>query len=304
MMRKKTVISHIKAGFGNQIFQFATGYAAAKRMGAIFKLDITFFDTSNEFTFKLNNLNIDLNIADKHEIEKLKNKEAAPLFYRVLGKLGLYNKFRKKTHIDEKFGFSPDDKILNLNHSAYIFGWCTAIRYFHDCKKDFQVLFSPKLAFTKQANYFLEKIKQTNSVSMHVRRGDYVDLESFFRVLPISYFEAASEIILKKHPNANFFIFSNDLNWARENFKFLKNVEFVDLNYSNDYTGKADIEEFFLMKHCKHNVIANSSFSWWPAYLNSNPNKIVITPKVWFNNINYQKSFEANPLMDENWISI
>lgn len=303
-MEEKTVISHIKAGFGNQIFQYATGYAAAKRMRSVFKLDITFFDTSKEFTFKLDNLNIDLNIAEKREIENLKNKPSAPLIYRILGKLGIHSKFRKKTHIDEEFGFAPDAKILNLKHSAYIFGWCTSIGYIHEFKKDFQVLFTPKLAFSKQANYFLERINQSNSVSMHIRRGDFVDLASFFRVLPISYFQSASELILNKHPDANFFIFSNDLEWAKENLKFLPNVEFVDLNYNNDYTGKADIEEFFLMKHCKQNIIANSSFSWWPAYLNNNPDKIVITPKVWFNDKIYQKSFEDYPLCPPEWISI
>lgn len=303
-MKENIVISNIKAGFGNQLFQFATGYAAAKRMGALYKIDTTFFNDSKEFTFKLDNLNIDLLIAEKHEIKKLKNEPLAPLFYIVLGKFGIYSKYRKKTHIDEQDSFTADLKILNLNHSAYLAGWLVSIDYVKELKKDFQLLFTPKLAFSKQANYFLEEINKSNSISLHIRRGDYINLESFFRVLPISFYQSASELILEKQPDAKFFIFSNDLEWARQNLKFLNNLEFVDLDYNKDYTGKADIEEFFLMKHCKHNIIANSSFSWWPAFLNSNINKMVIAPKIWFNDEGMKKSFEANPLVENNWISI
>jgi len=300
----KIIISHIKAGFANQLFQFATGYAAAKRIGAKFKLDTTFFDTSDEFTFKLGNLNIDFELANENEINELKNKPDAPLFFRALAKLGIFSQYKKSSHIDEVFGFSPDRRIIDISDSKYIFGWCTVLDYFNEYKSDFLKLFSPKTPFSPQANYYLEQIKNSNSVSMHIRRGDYVTLEDFFRVMPVSYYKEASEKILEKEVEPQFFVFSNDLNWAKENLTFLNNAIFVDLNYNKTYTGKADIEEFFLMKECKHNIIANSSFSWWPAYLNSNPDKIVISPRVWFNNKIYQKSFEDNPLIEPNWISI
>jgi len=304
MDKEKIIISHIKAGFANQLFQFATGYAAAKRIGAKFKLDTSFFDTSDEFTFKLDTLNIDFEIASENEIKEVKNTPNAPLFHRAIAKLGISNKYKKLSHIDEIFGFSPDKRILEISDSTYIFGWCLVMEYFIQYKTDFLKLFSPKVPFSPQANFYLNQIENSNSVSMHIRRGDFVALEDFFRVMPVSYYKEACERILELQTDVKFFIFSNDLSWAKEHLKFLNNVQFVDLNYANNYKGKADIEEFFLMKECKHNIIANSTFSWWPAYLNCNPDKIVITPKVWFNDKIYQKSFEANPLKEENWISI
>jgi hypothetical protein len=298
------IVSHIKAGFANQLFQFATGYAAAKRIGAKFKLDTTFFDTSDEFTFKLGNLNIDFELANENEINELKNIPNAPFFFKALAKLGITNKYFKSSHIEEVFGFSPDKRILEISNSAYIYGWCTVLDYFNEYKKDFLKLFSPKTPFSQQASFYLEQIKNSNSVSIHIRRGDYVTLEDFFRVMPVSYYKEATEKILEMEVEPQFFVFSNDLNWAKENLTFLNNAIFVDLNYNKSYTGKADIEEFFLMKECKHNIIANSSFSWWPAYLNENNQKVVITPKVWFNNKMYQESFSNHPLQEKSWISI
>ena len=101
-----------------------------------------------------------------------------------------------------------------------------------------------------------------------------------------------------------FFVFSNDLEWSRRNLNFISNVVFVDLNFNKDYNGKADMEEFELMKYTKHNIIANSSFSWWSAYLNENNEKTVILPKVWFNDRFYQNSYNKYPLCMPNWISI
>jgi hypothetical protein len=300
----KIVISYIKAGFANQIFQFATGYAASKRIGASLKLDISYFETSKEFTFKLDNLNIPIDIASDKEISKLKNLPNAPLIYRILGKLGVSNPYRKSSHINEKFSFSSDKQIMNLLNSSYIDGWCTSLNYFNSFKEELTQLITPKNPFSFEANYYLDKISSSNSISIHIRRGDYINLEEFFRVMPLTYYREAAAKMLDKLHDVTFFIFSNDLAWARENLTFLSNSVFVDLNYSGSYKGKADIEEFFLMKNCKHNIIANSSFSWWPAYLNENNQKIVITPKVWFNNKMYQESFSKHPLQEESWISI
>jgi hypothetical protein len=303
-MKEKVVISQIKAGFGNQLFQYAAGYSAAKKIGAEFKLDISFFENNDEFTFKLENLNIDYTCANKNEINELKSETTTSIFFRILKKIGFRNKYNKKSSIYEEAGFKADKRINLLNHSAYIVGWCNSINYFKENKIDLLELFTSRQAFSVQANYYLEKINSSNSVSIHIRRGDYITLESFFRVLPIEYYKNAVDEISKHQNNLKFFIFSNDLDWAKENLNFIYNVEFVDLNYNRDYLGKADIEEFFLMKHCKHNIIANSSFSWWPAYLNENDSKVIILPKKWFNDVSFQKKYEESPLALPNWITL
>ena len=113
--------------------------------------------------------------------------------------------------------------------------------------------------------------------------------------LPIDYYKQAYNEILKKESIDKCFIFSDDIEWAKLNLSFLPNSTFISSIEQNK-----DIVDFVLMQSCKHNIIANSSFSWWAAYLNSNPNKIVIAPKRWFNQVDYN----TKDLFPESWITI
>ena len=142
----------------------------------------------------------------------------------------------------------------------------------------------------------ISKINKVHSVSIHIRRTDYLSekMSKVYRVCPISYYENAVNLIKKKYPNAFFFIFSDDISWAKENITFAKNAFFVSGQ------GVKDEEELILMSRCQHNITANSSFSWWAAWLNNNPEKIVIAPKKWY--INPEN--ELPGLIPESWVKI
>src|SRR5690606_26072631 len=122
--------------------------------------------------------------------------------------------------------------------------------------------------------------KTTTSVSLHVRRGDYVQLQSahnFHGVLPLTYYKRAILLLKEKLERFTIFVFSDDLDWVRSNLQAETPVVYVD--YRSDDKTATDLA---LMSLCKHNIIANSSFSWWGAWLNRNPGKQVIAPKPWF----------------------
>ncbi len=233
-----------------------------------------------------------MDVASKKEIETLKSKPDASIFYRGLKKLGFHHQYAKKTHIDDIYGFEPDKRILNLQQSAYLSGWCPKEIYVRPIRSILMEQFTPKEKLSQCAENYLEAIKTTNSVSIHIRRGDYLELEHFFRIIPLDYYKDAVDEVYKRIQDPVFYIFSNDLNWVKDNLNFVKNPVFVDMSACENYSGLADIEEFEIMKHCKHNIIGNSSFSWWAAYLNNNESKIVITPKKWFNDSFYQSSLE------------
>jgi hypothetical protein len=128
-----------------------------------------------------------------------------------------------------------------------------------------------------------------NTCSIHVRRGDYIGLQNFHPVQPVSYYEEAVKIV---GDDKHFLIFSDDINWCKENFTFLKNKTFVLNNL--------DYEDLYLMSMCKNNIISNSTFSWWGAWLNRNENKQVIIPSKWFG-ISYSH-LNTNDLYCEGWI--
>ena len=118
----------------------------------------------------------------------------------------------------------------------------------------------------------LTKINNTNSISIHYRRTDYCNLG--LTISDTGYYQKALNLLLQKIESPEIFIFSDDLVWAKSNVKFPFPVTFV---FEPDYI------EMFLMSQCKHNIIANSTFSWWAAWLNSNSEKIVVAPKSWHN---------------------
>jgi len=142
-----------------------------------------------------------------------------------------------------------------------------------------------------------QKIKEKNSVSLHIRRGDYLTMQKAIDtigVCPLDYYDKAIREITRKIKNPTFFIFSDDINWVKENLKTNSPTIFVSGGKLKDY------EELILMSKCKHNIIANSSFSWWGAWLNNNPNKIVIAPKKWFKDT----SKNTRDLIPESWLKL
>lgn len=147
--------------------------------------------------------------------------------------------------------------------------------------------FSLRTPLMGTALVYSEQIAATpTAVSLHVRRGDYIKNPHVLRdfgVCSLSYYEQAMAFIREKVPAPQFFIFSDDLSWIRENLSVGKDATFVE---GTDLTDKIELT---LMSRCAHNIIANSSFSWWGAWLNPNPDKIVIAPTPWFDRAPYNK---------------
>lgn len=150
---------------------------------------------------------------------------------------------------------------------------------------------------SKNFIHVLNIISGTNSVSIHFRRGDYAwdeKTNKYHGLLGIEYYRKAIDIIQRKMKNPHFFIFSDDPTWVKNNFKIKKPVTHI-----SDFSKLTNAEELVLMSHCEHNIIANSSFSWWGAWLNKNPKKIVIAPKKWF-----KARIDDKDIVPTGWIRI
>jgi len=140
--------------------------------------------------------------------------------------------------------------------------------------------------YTSEYSKLKASILSNESVSLHVRRGDYV-INDGFNVLPIEYYKEAL-----KYTKGKIFVFSDDIPWCKKNFK---GVTFVEME---------DYLEFELMKLCTHNIIANSTFSWWAAYLGDNPNKVVVAPKQWRTRESDQTHFMEKFVLPEKWVKL
>lgn len=138
----------------------------------------------------------------------------------------------------------------------------------------------------------IEKIIGTDSVSLHVRRSDYIG-SYFAGICTLEYYAKTVEYMRKHIQKSIFFVFSDDIPWCKEHLNLADNVYFIDWN-----KGKDSYKDLILMSNCKHNIIANSSFSWWGARLNNNPTKIVIAPHKWHQNLDYKD------IIPSDWIKI
>ena len=155
----------------------------------------------------------------------------------------------------------------------YLDGYWQNEKYFLEIREDILKDFTPRESNTLEVEKYLEQINSTNSISIHVRRGDYAKHPEI-GILDISYYQDAVNYINDRVESPTFYIFSNDLKWCEENFNFINTKVFVNKT-------KSEIEDMILMKSCQHNIIANSSFSWWSAWLNINAKKIIVAPKKW-----------------------
>jgi hypothetical protein len=287
------IIIKLIGGLGNQMFQYALGRHLAIKNGTVLKFDISdLINSSNDNSeitirnYELNNFNIEEKIASKEELVLFKDKR--PKILRILEKLKPYN-WRSKIY--EK-GLNFDQRILNIKGDKYLAGYWQSELYFNEIRDFLLNEFSPKKTNLDNIGVIADKIKSKTSISLHVRRGDYVKAYSnHYHVQDQTYYSEALQIIKQAYSNCNLFVFSDDIQWCKDNLNFEELTYYVEPNQS--------FEDIYLMSLCSHNIIANSSFSWWGAWLNKNPEKICIAPKKWFKNKN-----KKNNIIPKNWITI
>lgn len=300
------IIVKIRGGLGNQLFQYATGLRAAINNSTILKLDLeAILDPACRYKYRLDMLNIEAQRAEISEINQLKNMSCNNFVFSILNRLNINCRFRKKTHFIENSNIQPDLRVIDVNNDMYLDGWFGSPFYFEDIKDRLLNEFKLKFQSNEYNKLFLNQIKESNSVSLHIRRGDYTE-NSYFGLLSLEYYENAIKLMNKLVDKPTYFIFSNDINWARENLNIDGSTIFMDGNSENSaftYT-QGDYEDFNLMCNCNHHIIANSTFSWWGAWLADRPNKVVIAPKIWYRNKEAQKVYENSDLIPSEWIKV
>ena len=291
------IIIKISGGLGNQLFQYAFGRYLSVKFNTEMKFDVQTNYNSLSFTKRsvgLNNFNIHLEQASKDEINKFKYFENIFLA-RVERKLVKKMPFLNKRYLVQNLNKTEYGK-ADFRNNCYYDGYWQSEDYFepiiNKLKKEFKSSFIPVLDDIN--NSHLNEIKNSKSVSIHIRRGDYISIksnEAIFCTCSINYYEKAIKYINDKINNPLFFVFSDDIEWVKNNFK----GEQFRIIANNSHSPELDL---FLMSNCKHNIIANSSFSWWGAWLNQNRNKIVISPSFWL------KNSHCDSITPKDWIKI
>jgi len=294
----KILIVKLVGGLGNQMFQYAAARAASCRTKIPFKLDITFYKKSNLRSYRLNHFNIIENIATEDDIKRFiipsKRKTLQYCNYIIKKKIFCSNSFRRIKQISTKYC----QDIFNIKGSSYITGYWQSEKYFIDKTEIIRKELTVKNEPDEKNSKYLKFINETNSVSLHIRRGDYAynpEAYKTYGLLDLDYYTKAIEYISDRVKRINIFAFSDDISWVKKEIKTRFPIYYIDFNGADK-----DYEDLRLMYNCKHHIIANSSFSWWGAWLSDNPRKIVIAPMNWY----AKRDINSEDIYGNNWIRL
>lgn len=272
------IIIQLLGGLGNQMFQYAAAKALSLENNQQLVIDTTAFDTYKLHQFGLKNF------ATQLRFYNFISKSRAKL-HKFLGNFTVYK--------EKQFNYNPDF-FAQKTTTIYLEGYFQSELYFKKYEKEIRSEFEITAPLKRETIQFLDKMKHENAVSIHIRRGDYLQHE-IHNTDKTEYYSLAMQYIETSVFNPVYYLFSDDMNWVKENFKINFETHYVDFNDAS-----TNYEDLKLMSCCKHNIIANSSFSWWSAWLNTNPNKIVIAPQKWFNN----ESRDYSDVLPESWIKL
>jgi hypothetical protein len=280
----------ILGGLGNQMFQYALGRKLAFTTEQELVVNRSPFKTFKAQPFLLDKYFLDGEITDKPNVRPYFLKR---VIFR-LGKNGI--RFGRKLYFaEESLEFHPE--VLNLRGSVCLRGYWQSEKYFRDVREQLLNEFKPKQPLSLKAEEFLARIKARPSASLHVRRGDYITTASATHgALKMDFYKEAIAHLLSLEPEITFFVFSDDPKWV--SVELAPTIPNPCVVVSGN--GLSEVEEMQLMSACQHNIIANSSFSWWGAWLNKNPNKVVIAPKNWFQS----KEKSSKDIVPENWLRL
>lgn len=289
------IITRIKGGLGNQLFQYASAYALSKRLGQGLLLDVSFFSTQQLRGYKLDKLNIcssGLYDAQKKVIHIYKNRYLNKVLRvtdcRVLpcGKDSVYLLETRSDIVSEFF--------LLQNKNVYLDGYFQSEKYFEQYKNELIEQFRPGYIHEKEYYEVETKIDACEAIAVHVRRGDFLSAQNDpnpnHYLLGEKYYYNALNYVENRINTPTFFWFSDDIEWVKQNFGDRQNFEYVSLRTKN-----ADIDELVLMSKCRHIITANSTFSWWASWMNCQARSMHICPRKRYGNLH---------MVPEDWIKI
>ena len=280
-----TIRIKLTGGLGNQMFQFATGFAIAKKNNVRLSLDLHYINRRQLFNgFELEKV---FNIYSKVSFLNKALSFQSINFKEILNKIDVTFYNFKEPH------FHYTSKILNIPKHSFLDGYWQSELYFKDYSKEIKKIFNFSDKLDEQNELISNDINQSNSISIHIRRGDFLlkQNDNHYMNLKEYYLKAIIESS-KFFKNPKYFIFTDDPSWVTDNFVLDHSYFIVAVNQ-----GAKSFYDMHLMSLCKSNIIANSSFSWWGAWLNSRKDKIIYAPKNWFKD----KSISTDDLIPNSW---
>lgn len=292
------IVTKLMGGMGNQMFQYAFAKHLATKHNVRLKIDTSFLldriPREDSFVYRnydLDIFNLSAEVATATEIAALTHRISNEFANKLLNKLiG-----RKHTHVFEpQFNFSKKCFLASAN--SYLEGYWQTEKYFKPIDELLRKYdFSFKNPMSPLALTLGSIIQLSSAICVNIRRGDFVT-NDFHGALGVDYYRNAEMFIRAEVTDPHYFVFSDDLDWCRENISFVGNVTYV----GHEFAGDKFQDYLQLMIMCKHFVIPNSSFAWWAAWLNTSNSKMVIAPKKWFNN----PTWDTRDLTPNEWIKI
>jgi len=282
------IVVELVGGLGNQLFQYAAGRALAARLGVPLALDRRWFAGGASRGYALDCFAITAGDADPALLPMREGKILGRLLSRLGGKLAIHR----------EAGLAFDPAVTRLPDNSYLRGNFPSERYFADQ----EVLIRREFTFAGEPDApnaaLLDEIAKTNAVSLHIRRGDYVANPKIAKVhgtVDLGFYTRAMAWIAERVSDPTVFVFSDDPAWARTNLALTHPTRIVDLNGPEQPA--ADMR---LMAACRHHILANSTFSWWGAWLNPSPQKIVVAPEPWFRD----PALDSRDIVPKRWVKL
>ncbi len=277
------IVTRIDGGLGNQMFQYAFGLYLAKKHQTELALDLGAYRTGPQHGYMLDRFRI--------AAEPLSDSWARriPRRYRLedsrvggpglVGRLPDWLRPNVMRRVKERrFGF--DEKYLKTPDDSYLVGYWQSEKYFPGLRDALLEQFVPVDTLSKASQRVIERMRSTSSIALHIRRGDYLTnpaAAGVYEQLSLDYYRECLDRFAMRHQGVEVFVYSNDLAWCQRHLQFPFPTHFVDHVVPSDA-----YEDLLMMSQAMGNVIANSTFSWWSAYLNDRPDRVTFAPSRWF----------------------
>lgn len=276
------IIARLIGGLGNQLFQYAAARAVALRHRQELRFDVSGFDTLPGRSYRLHHFQIAGRALEARELRALGLQGLHSPWGRLRRKLGL----KPPMPMIAEPHFHFDSALEGAPAHCYLNGYWQSPRYFVGIESRIREEFQVQDSLTERTRELVLRIADGESVAVHVRRGDYISnptAASVHGTCGSAYYEAAERLLLENRPGAQAFVFSDEPAWAAGNLRLSMPTTFVAHN-----PPERDYEDLYLMAQCRHHIIANSTFSWWGAWLATHPHKFVVAPRLWFQGANHR----------------